>query len=460
MLVLVGVNHQSASVDVRERLAFAEGDLPGALERLTATPAVDEAMILSTCNRVEILARADDARQGLREVLAFLARERSVDAGELDACTYHYLDRDAVRHLYRVAAGLDSMVLGEPQILGQVKQAYAAAKSAGTVGTIVEHLLQRCLASAKRVRTRTGISRHAVSIAYAAVELARRIFGDLGNKSVLLLGAGKMGALVATHLAHNGVDSVHVASRTFQRSQQLADQIGGHATRWDDAFAMLDSVDIVVSGTAAPGIILDAATVKRHVRARRSRSLFLIDIAVPRDIAPEVNKLEHVYLYDVDDLQGVVEDNLAERRRQADQAAAMIDEEVEAFERWVESLKIAPTIVALRESLLVLCDQEFERHRKHLGPLDGEQEEGVRRAMRGLMQKVLHRPIVHLKGSAERGDLQRVSSLYREIFGIDPPRADAQAASADDGDLMDDDDPRTPPVGPMHLLRGGKEDAR
>ena len=460
MLVLVGVNHQSASVDVRERLAFAEADLQGALERLTASPSIDEAMILSTCNRVEILARADDARRGLREVLAFLTRERGVDPAELAACTYHYLDRDAARHLYRVAAGLDSMVLGEPQILGQVKQAYAAARDAGTVGTILEHLLQRGLASAKKVRTRTGISRHAVSIAYAAVELARRIFGDLGGKSALLLGAGKMGALVATHLANNGVDSVHVASRTFQRSQQLADDIGGHAVRWDDAFGMLDTVDIVVSGTGAPGIILDAATVKRHVRARRSRSLFLIDIAVPRDIDPRVNKLEHVYLYDIDDLQGVVEDNIAERRRQADQASAMIDEEIEAFDLWVESLKIAPTIVALRESLLGLCEQEFERQRRHLGTLDDEQTEGVRRAMRGLMQKILHRPIIHLKGSAARGDLQRVSSLYREIFGIDPPHVDGDDERPGDHGGREDDDTRTPSTGPMHLLRGGKEDAR
>jgi len=311
----------------------------------------------------------------------------------------------------------------------------------------------RALSSSKKVRTRTGISRHAVSIAYAAVELARRIFGDLQGRSALLLGAGKMGALVATHLSNNGVGAIHVASRTFQRAQQLSEQIGGRPVRWDDAFELLDRVDIVVSGTAAPGLVLDAATVRRHVRARRSRSLFVIDIAVPRDVDPAVNDLEHVYLYDVDDLQGVVEDNLAERRRQADQAAAMIEEEVDAYDRWVESLKIAPTIVALRETLLELCDQEFERHRKRLGPMTAEQEEAVRRAMRGLTQKVLHRPIVHLKGSADRGDLQKVTSLYREIFGVDPKDA-AETIEETGGEPS-----ASPGTIPLHVLRGGREDA-
>lgn len=453
MLVLVGVNHQSASVDVRERLAFQESRLHEALHHLVGEPGIDEAMILSTCNRVEIVARADDAPRGVRQVLDWLSREKDVPRDALDACTYHYLDEDAARHLYRVAAGLDSMVLGEPQILGQVKQAYAAAKDAGTVGSILEHLLQRCLSSAKRVRTRTGISRHAVSIAYAAVELARRIFGDLQGKSALLLGAGKMGALVATHLSNNGVDTLLVSSRTFQRSQQLAEEIGGRAVRWDDAYAMIDRVDIVVSGTAAPGIILDAPTVKQHVRRRRGRSLFVIDIAVPRDVDPKVNELEHVYLYDVDDLQGVVEDNLAERRKQAEQAAAMIEEEVEAFEHWVESLRIAPTIVALREELIGICDREFGRHRKRLGPLSSDQEEAMLRAMRSLTQKVLHRPIVHLKGSAERGDLQRVTALYREIFGIRPPEP------REDGGTPAHDSTPSADAGPMHVVRGGKEDA-
>ncbi len=444
MLVLFGVNHKSAPLELREKMAFAEPTLGDDLRRMTELPDVDEAMILSTCNRVEILVRADDSRKGLDRVKEFLERERGVSADELQRYTYHYVDRDAARHLFRVASGLDSMVLGEPQILGQVKQAFAAARDAGTVGSILDHLLRNGISAAKRVRTETGISRHAVSIAFAAVELARKIFGDLRGRSALLLGAGKMGALVATHLRNNGVGALTVASRTFNRSAQLAERIGGSACNWDESFTRLTKVDIVVSGTAAPGYVLEKRHVHDAARARRGRPLFLIDIAVPRDVEPAVNDLDNVYLYDVDDLQGVVDDNLEERQRAADEAMQIVEQEVQAFDRWLESLKIAPTIVALREALLSVAQQELERHRRRLGPLSPEQDDQLRQLVRGLIQKILHRPIVHLKGAADRGDAPEVAALYRKIFGI--------AAGVSESAV---DEP--PSGGPTRVLEGGKD---
>ena len=430
MLVLLGVNHQSASIELRERLAFSEADLRDVLPKLVELPGVDEAVVLSTCNRVEVVLHSDDPRAARRAVRDFLATEREISGDELDRHAYHYFDRDVARHLFRVAAGLDSMVLGEPQILGQVKQAFATARDAGTVGSVLDHLMRQVITAAKRVRTETGISRHAVSIAFAAVELARKIFGDLRERTALLLGAGKMGALVAAHLKAAGVSTITVSSRTYQRAARLAEQIGGQAVNWDDAFQQLGKVDIVVSGTAAPGLILEKRAVQPWMRQRRGRPLFLIDIAVPRDIAPDVNDLDGVYLYDVDDLQGVVASNLAERRRAAEDAVAILEEEVAVFDQWVESLKVAPTIAAMRDAVLGIGDREFERYRSRLGPLTDVQEEQFRALIRGVLQKTLHGPIVHLRDAAQRGDGAQVAAMYRRIFGLS---VDPKPEPLDDG---------------------------
>jgi glutamyl-tRNA reductase len=430
MLFLLGVNHRSAPLSLRERMACQETEIGDRLRGLTGLPGIEEAMILSTCNRVEILLRADGPVAGrLRE---FVTRHCGVSGEELDRYSYSRSDTDAVQHLFRVAAGLDSMVLGEPQILGQVKQAYAAAREAGTVGSILDHLLRRTLSAAKRIRTETGISRHAVSIAYAAVELARKIFGSLDKRSALLLGAGKMGELVATHLVGNGVDSFVVASRTFNHAAEFVARFGGTACNWDDSFEHLSDVDIVVCGTAAPGTVLDRAAVQKAVRKRRGRPLFLIDIAVPRDVEPDVNQLDNVYLYDIDDLQNVVDANLEERRREARLAEERIEQEVETFERWLESLKITPTIVALREAMHGMGEAELARFRGRLGDLDAEQEKQVRRLVRALIQKILHRPVRHLKGSAARGDASAVAALYAKVFGVEAEGVEANGdASAE-----------------------------
>jgi glutamyl-tRNA reductase len=322
------------------------------------------------------------------------------------------------------------MVLGEPQILGQVKRAYLAAREAGTTGTILERLLQQGLAAAKRVRSETGISRHAVSIAFAAVELARKIFGDLRGHAALLLGAGKMTELAARHLIAEGVRDVIVSNRTYSRAVALAERLGGRAVNWDDGFGCLASADIVVTGTAAPEPVLRKQTVQGYLRARRNRPLFLIDIAVPRDVEPSVNDLDNVYLYDIDDLQGVVDSNLEERKRQAATAQQMVDGEVEAFMRWRQSLDVSPTITALRNTLHGLSRKELERFRRKLGAINPEQEQALNDLLHAVVQKILHPTIVHLKKNAARGEGGDWAGLYREIFAI----PDAEFETRDAGD--------------------------
>ncbi len=426
MLVLVGLNHKSAPLEVREKLGFSEAELPAALERLVRGGPVEEGVIVSTCNRVEIIARAKDRHAAAAAVKDFLARERGVSIEEVGKFTYELEGSDAVRHLFRVVSGLDSMVLGEPQILGQVKRAYEVAREAGATGTVLDRLLQQGLSAAKRVRTDTGISRHAVSIAFAAVELAKKIFGDLGGRSALLLGAGKMTELAARHLVTNGVSRVVVANRTYSRAAALAARFSGEAVNWDEGFSFLERVDIVVTGTAAPEPVVTKAIAQKAVRARRSRPLFIIDIAVPRDVAPEVNDLDNVYLYDIDDLQGVVDQNLDERRRQAEVAAGMIEGEVESFQRWRQSLDLGPTIAALRDRLHGIGKSEIERFRRRLGTLTPEQQLLVEELTRSVIQKVLHSPIRHLKGCAAEGQGSDIAGLYRRIFDVpDAPPADA-----------------------------------
>jgi len=450
MLLLLGVNHASAPLEFRERLAFPEDELPQALARLLADGTFLEAVLLSTCNRVEVLVLARDANGATEAVEAFLERERGVSSQEIRRYSYRHSGKEAVRHLFEVASGLDSMILGEPQILGQVKQAYHVAREAGTTGSLLERLMQQGLATAKRVRTETGISKNAVSIAFAAVELARKIFDDLAGRHALLLGAGKMSELAARHLAAAGV-RLTVANRTFQRAAVVAERLGGEALHWDAAFEHLRAVDIVVSGTAAPGIVLHEPQVREVFRHRRGRPLFLIDIAVPRDIDPAIHRIDGAYLYDVDDLQGVVDGNLEERRRAAAGARERIAADVESFERWRSSLQITPAITALRERLLHVGRGEVDRFRRRLHGLSPEQHAAVDELARSLVQKILHRPITRLKSSAELGDASRTVALYKEIFGIPDDLADE--APEDEAHPAKEEEP----PGPRRILPGGRE---
>jgi glutamyl-tRNA reductase len=361
----------------------------------------------------------------------------------------------AVEHIFRVASGLDSMILGEPQILGQVKRAYLMAKGHRTAGPVLERLMQHCLATAKKVRTETGISRHPVSVAFAAVELARRIFDELDGRRALLLGAGKMSDLVAKHLVSHGVRELIVASRTFNHAAAAAERVGGRAVNWEDGLERLAEVDIVVSCTGAAHPILKKNDLARALRGRRGRPLFLIDIAVPRDVDPKANELDNVYLYDIDGLQGVVEANMEERQAAAEQASRMIERDVETFERWRLSQRVAPIIVSLRDALHDVGQHEIERFRRKLGDLDPAQEQAVEELTRAVIQKILHRPIRRLRSSVERGDASECAELYREIFGIDAAAKPRPAEDQGSDGTPPDDDSRP---GPQKLLRGGRRE--
>jgi glutamyl-tRNA reductase len=448
MLTLVGMNHRSASLELREKACFAEDDVPAALTRIRESTSADEALILATCNRVEILTRAKDGASTAKEIRAFLVRERGIDDLTIDRHVYVHEGLHAVRHVFSVACGLDSMVLGEPQILGQLKRAYAVAQECGATGPVLDRLLQHALSSAKRVRTSTGISRHAVSVAYAAANLARTIFERLEGRSALLLGAGKMTELAAKHLASQGVSDLTVTNRTFARAETLAASLGGKAIPWDAFAGELTRVDIVLTGTAATTPVLTKEQVRQALRSRRGRPLFIVDIAVPRDVEPAVHDLPGVYLYDVDDLQGIVDEGLEERRLAAEQARQMLDVEVVTFDRWRQSADLAPTIAALYEHLHHVGHVEIERFSRRLGTLTPEQRDIVTDLARSLIQKVLHTPIVSLKAAAERGDAGPRAALYREIFGLGAGRSHASPEKADEAQGS----------GPTHAISGGKDD--
>jgi glutamyl-tRNA reductase len=444
MLVLLGINHQSAPLAIREQLAFGDSEIAPALVRLLQQDGIREAMILSTCNRIEVLVHAGDGSAAVDRIKGFLAEERRVPIDQLNGHIYQHHDDDAVRHLFEVACGLDSMILGEPQIFGQMKQAYGIARKVGSTGPVLDHLLQQGFSAAKQVRTETGIARNAVSVAFAAVELARKIFGELAGRSVLVVGAGKMAALATRHLVASGIDHIFVTTRDGNRAEAFARSFGGEAVPWERAWDLLGSVDVVVAGTAAPGTLLFRDHVEQAVKARRSKPLFIIDIAVPRDVDPAVNDVQNVYLYDIDDLQGIVDDNLDDRKRAAVEARRMVGTHVHAFRQWHSSLKVTPTIVALRENLLGLGQQEVERFRRQLGEMTPSQVEAVSALTRSLVHKILHRPIRQLKSLSDRGDAAQYAALYREIFGIeqqngnlahdDPEESEASEGTKPDGE--------------------------
>lgn len=415
-LSLVGLSHHTAPIEVRERLHFPEKDLPAALHALVERDAVEEAIILSTCNRVEILARlADDA--DARSLLGdFLSRQRRVPRDLLDKHLYHHSQREAVRHIFRVAASLDSMIVGEPQVLGQVKAAYATGRAVGTVGGILDAVLAHAFATAKKVRTETGVAASAVSVSYAAVELARKIFGSLEGKTVFLIGAGKMSELAARHLRRSGARAIFVANRTLARAEELAKELGGETVRFDELLNFISRADIVISSTGAPVYIIKKEHGARFLAERRNRPMFFIDIAVPRDIDPALNKLNNIFLYDIDDLQQVVEANLRQRRREALRAEEIVEREVDRLLGRLKRLEVAPTIAALQEHLHGLRQQELERAR--LRDLSPEQHTAVEEMTRRLVNKILHGPIAELKRLPQEPNGLKLTEFARRLFRL------------------------------------------
>jgi len=420
MIIVIGVSHRTAPLPVREALAFPKDQLRDALLRLRAETGAGEAMILSTCNRVELYARQDDP--GAVEALeSFLARYHARDGRELHAVLYRYAAADAIRHAFRVAASLESMVIGEPQILGQVKEAYQAAEEAGTLGSALNALRNRSLAAAKRVRTETGIGRNAVSVSYVAVELARKIFGELKDKNVLLVGAGKMSELAAKHLVRSGGRATVLGGRTFEKAAELAAALGGKAAPLESLRDELARTDIVISGTGAPGIVIQEADVESARAARRgrhARPLFLIDIAVPRDIDPAVRRIGGVFLYDLDDLKTVAEANLRERLKESAPAEALVEREVREFLDWQKAREVVPLLNELRRRAEEIRRHELEKARRRIGPLTAEQDEAIEAATTAIVNKLLHSPTVHLKEAARESDAPEQLSLIRKLLGL------------------------------------------
>ena len=417
-ILLVGLNHKTAPVEIRERLALDTCAPDQAYPRLGG-PALTESIIISTCNRVEVAAVAEDTKEAVVAIKAFLGSLHGLDPSNFQDYLYILEDRAAVEHVFRVASSLDSMVIGEPQILGQLKAAFRQAVDNRATGAVLNKLLHKSFSVAKRVRTETGIASHAVSIGYAAVEMARKIFGELAGKEVLLIGAGEMAELTAEHLLSQGASAITVANRTLKRAVELAQRWDGQAASLEELSDLLARVDIVISSTGAPEMVVKADQVRAVLKARKHRPLFFVDIAVPRDVDPEVNRLSNVYLYDIDDLQGVVDENRAARSQEAVRAVRILEEEVIAFQNWLETLDTFPTIVDLKEKSEKIRRAELQKTLRHLGPLTEEQERALEVMTRALTQKLIHDPILFIKGAGLHGKKDFNLDLARRVLGLD-----------------------------------------
>lgn len=417
-IIVLGLSHKTAPIELREKFHVPESELPEVLEQLGGCGQIEERMILSTCNRVETYAVVDDVDGARQFLVEFLAERHKLPSQAFESSLYLLTADQAIRHIFRVASSLDAMVVGESQILGQVKAAYAVALERDATGLILNALMDRALRVAKRVRTETGIATLAVSVSTAAIELAKKIFGDLTGRTVMLIGAGKMSELSAKHLLADGVSTVIVTNRHFDRAVELAERWGGRAVPFDRAKSEMVQADIVISSTGAPHQILSKADLQEIVLQRRNRPIFVIDIAVPRDVDPEANEIDNVYLYDLDDLQGVVQANLRERQREADLAEALIDREVGQFAEWLASLHVVPTIVAMRKKVESIREEELQKIFAKLQDLTLEERHAISLMTGSIVNKILHEPTTELKRQSAQKEGHLYVSVLRRLFGI------------------------------------------
>ncbi|HEX3031193.1 MAG TPA: glutamyl-tRNA reductase [Bacillota bacterium] len=418
-LVAVGLNHKTAPVEIREKLAFPEGELQQPLRNLRSRQAVEGCIILSTCNRTEIYAAVLDVKQGLSSIKEFMTECIQDELVEIDNFIYVHTLYDTVHHLFRVAAGLDSMILGETQILGQVRTAYQIACDLDVTNRILNTLFQQAVTVGKRVRTDTEIDRNAVSISYAAVELSKQIFDEINGLSIMIVGAGKMSELTAKHLVSNGVTRVLVANRSPEKAQQLAQAFGGEPISLDHMFERMVEVDIVISATASSKAIIGIPEMESVVNRRDNRKIFLIDIAVPRDIDPEVGQVPGVCLYDIDDLQNVVDKNLEERKKEALKAQAIVEDEITKFFQWLNGQFVVPTISALKQFGETIKNQELEKAFKKLGPVGAREEKIIRVLAHSIVNSMLHNPIVNLKSAAHTNHGHLYTEILQNLFSLE-----------------------------------------
>jgi len=421
-IVLVGMSHKTAPVEMRERLAFGEQLISDALSRLVDQETVDEGLIVSTCNRVELIASTPaGADRGLQCLEGFLTDFHKVSPNSLNGHLYKHADTLAIKHLFRVASSLDSMVVGESQILGQVKEAYQHAVSAGTIGRVLSQLMHRTLSVAKRIRTETAVAHNPVSVSSVAVELARKIFGELSDKTVLLVGAGEMGELAARNLIEAGTSKLIVTNRTAERAEEIASRYSGGAVNFEAFYDVLPSADIVICSTGAPDYIVKPAETKRALKSRKKKGpVLFVDISVPRNIDPGLAGLENAFLFDVDDLDSIVQANIKEREKEARHAESIIDAEVEHFTQQLRSLDIGPAVVEVKELLAQIVTAEFKRNRKRLGEMSQEQETAIEEILiPALVNKLSHPMIVHLRNAARDQKPSQMIDELRKMIRID-----------------------------------------
>jgi glutamyl-tRNA reductase len=417
-IVIVGMNHRTAPVEVRERMAFPADTVGHALRELTTLPGVSEGVILSTCNRVEVCVLSEKGHEGVEAARRFISSFHGIPVEKIQPHLYTRQGDDAVRHLFRVSGSLDSMILGEPQILGQVKDAYGYASEYKTIGPILDKLYMKALFVAKRIRTETRVASSAVSVSYAAVELAKKILGSLRDKTVMLIGAGEMCELAARHLLSAGAKGILVTNRTFERAERLAADFEGMPIRFEELRTHLKRADIVLTSTGSPRFILDRPDIEEVIRQRKNRPMFFIDMAVPRDIDPDANQVENVYVYDIDDLNNVIETNLEEREREAEKAEGIVSVETEAFRRWLDSQQVTPTIVSLRRKFDGIREAEIGKALSTLGPVDARTRKVMESLAAAILNKVLHSPIATLKREGGGHSPSERISVVRELFEL------------------------------------------
>lgn len=418
-ILVVGLNYKTAPVEIREKVSFNPNELDQALKALRERKSILECTIVSTCNRTEVYAVVDQIHTGRYYMKSFLAEWFSVDKNDLNPFLFIREEEIAVEHLFRVAAGLDSMILGETQILGQVRDSFLLAQQEGTTGTIFNQLFKQAITLAKRSHSETEIGENAVSVSYAAVELAKKIFGGLDKKDILIVGAGKMGELTAKHLHSNGVASVHVVNRTFEKASELAMRFQGTAHPMEQLTEVLAGTDIVITSTGSDSYVITKEMVQSILKKRKGRPLFMVDIAVPRDLDPALDELESVFLYDIDDLEGIVEANLAERKKEAEKIEIMIEGEIVAFQSWITMLGVVPVITALREKALAVQAETMLSIERKMPHLTDREKKVLSKHTKSIVNQLLRDPIVRIKEQAGEPGADQALDFFTNIFALE-----------------------------------------
>ncbi|MGC4376359.1 glutamyl-tRNA reductase [Fictibacillus sp. Mic-4] len=422
-ILVIGLNYNTASVEIRERFTFTDESKAKAIERLKRTKSVQESVIIGTCNRTEIYAVVDQLHTGRHYIKGFLSEWFEIDLSDFQVCLYIKEDFEAARHLLRVACGLDSMVLGETQILGQVKKSFLQAQHLKSTGTLFNRLFKQAITLAKRAHSETAIGKHAVSVSYAAIELGKKIFGAFRKKTVVILGAGEMGELTAKHLYTNGADKIIVVNRTFERAKAIAEKFNGEALTMDQLSQSLMEADIIISSIGKEGYVVTKQEIEHLSRKRNHRPLFMIDIAVPRNLDPAINELDHVFLYDIDDLVDIVETNLQARAQEAEKIEEMVSRELDAFQSWLNTLGVIPVISALREKSFLIQEEAVRHIENKLPDLTERELKIIRKYSKMIVNQMLHHPVIKMKEMVGDRNRDEVLNLFIKMFALEEEMA-------------------------------------